>query len=92
MKIRKETPGHTGEWQMQDAKNRLSRVVKEARRGQPQMITLHGNPAAVVVSFEQYRELTRTKTPLSEFFLTSPLRGVELDLARNQDTGREVDL
>lgn len=92
MAIRKGTSGHTGEWQMQEAKNRLSRVVEEARRGQPQTITLHGTPAAVVVSIEQYRELTRAKTPLSEFFQTSPLRGIELDLERNRDTGREVEL
>jgi prevent-host-death family protein len=92
MAFRKETTGSTGEWQLQEAKNRLSRVVEEARRGQPQTITLHGTPAAVVVSIEQYRELTRVKTPLSEFFQASPLRGIELDLERPRDTGREVDL
>lgn len=92
MTIRKESSGHTGEWQMQEAKNRLSRVVEDARRGQPQTITLHGTPAAVIVSIEQYRELTRAKTPLSQFFKTSPLRGIELDFERNRDTGREVDL
>jgi prevent-host-death family protein len=92
MAIRKGTSSHPGEWQMQEAKNRLSRVVEEARRGQPQTITLHGTPAAVVVSIEQYRELTRAKTPLSEFFQASPLRGIDLDLERNKDTGREVDL
>lgn len=92
MGARKETPSHKGEWQMQEAKNRLSRVVEEARRGQPQTITLHGTPAAVVVSIEQYQELTRAKTPLSEFFQASPFRDVELDLERNRDAGREVEL
>nr|WP_320114734.1 type II toxin-antitoxin system Phd/YefM family antitoxin [uncultured Desulfuromonas sp.] len=92
MAIRKESTGHLGEWQMQEAKNRLSRVVEEARRGKPQTITVHGAPAAVVLSFEQYKELTRAKTPLSQFFQTSPLRGIELDLERSRETGREVDL
>ena len=87
----KPTP-HPPEWQLQDAKNSLSRVVKEARRGTPQTITLHGAPAAVVVSFEKYQELTRPRSPLSEFFRSSPLHDVELDLERDRDTGREIDL
>jgi len=83
---------HPDEWQLQDAKNRLSRVVEEARRGKPQTITLRGTPAAVVVSFDQYQELTRCRSPLSEFFRSSPLSEVELDLERSRDTGREVEL
>ncbi|TRO79123.1 type II toxin-antitoxin system Phd/YefM family antitoxin [Trichloromonas acetexigens] len=83
---------HADEWQLQEAKNRLSRVVEEARRGKPQTITLRGTPAAVVLSFEQYQELTRPRLPLSEFFKSSPLRGVELELERSRDTGREVEL
>ena len=70
----------------------LFRSVEEARRGKPQTITLRGTPAAVVLSFEQYQELTRPRSPLSEFFKSSPLRGVELELERSRDTGREVEL
>jgi prevent-host-death family protein len=89
---RKKSTAHGSEWQLQEAKNRLSTVVKEARRGAPQMITVHGTPAAVVVSFEQYQELTRPRSPLSEFFRSSPLHEVELDLERSRDMGREVEL
>ncbi len=39
-------------WQLQDAKNQLSRVVAKARRHGPQTITVHGTPAAVLVSVE----------------------------------------
>lgn len=92
MATRKKTVDRLGEWQLQEAKNRLSRVVEEARRGRPQTITLRGTPAAVIVSFEQYQELTRSRTPLSDFFQSSPLHDVELDLERSQDVGREVDL
>jgi len=89
---RKKSAAHGNEWQLQEAKNRLSTVVKEARRGAPQMITVHGAPAAVVVSFEQYQELTRPCSSLSEFFRASPLHEVELDLERSRDAGREVEL
>jgi len=89
---RKKVVDHGGEWQLQEAKNRLSRVVEEARRGTPQTITLRGTPAAVVISFEKYQELTRPRSPLSEFFRSSPLHDVELDLERSRDTGREIEL
>ena len=92
MGMRKKTVDHSAEWQLQEAKNRLSRVVEEARRGKPQTITLRGTPAAVVLSFDQYQELTRSRSPLSEFFRSSPLCDVELDLERSPDVGREVDL
>ena len=92
MPTRKKDVVHSDEWQLQEAKNRLSRVVEEARRGKPQTITLRGTPAAVVLSFEQYQELTRPRTRLSGFFQASPLREVELDLERSRDTGREVEL
>ena len=92
MTMQNKSTEHPDEWQLQEAKNRLSRVVEEARRGKPQTITLRGTPAAVVVSFDQYQELTRTRLPLSEFFRSSPLGAVELDLERSRDTGREIDL
>ena len=56
------------------------------------MITLHGNDAAVVVSAKDYGRLSRPKGKLVDFFRKSPLIGVELDLARDKDTGRRVDL
>ena len=36
-------------WQLQEAKNRLSEVVRKAQHEGPQTITLHGRDAAVVV-------------------------------------------
>lgn len=92
MATRKKTLDRLGEWQLQEAKNRLSRVVEEARRGRPQTITLRGAPAAVILSFEQYQELTRSRTPLSDFFQSSPLHDIELDLERSREVGREVEL
>lgn len=80
------------QWQLQEAKNKLSRVVEQARSEGPQTITLHGRPAAVVLSFEEYRRLTRPEGLLSQFFSNSPLAGEELDLARSADLSREIEL
>ena len=83
---------HEREWQLQEAKNRLSQVVNSALHDGPQTITLRGKPAAVVVSFDEYRKLTLPRTGLSQFFRQSPLHDVELDLSRSADLPREVEL
>lgn len=79
-------------WQLHQAKNRFSEVVDNAIRKGPQVITRHGRETAVLLSVEDYRKLQRPKTSLVEFFRASPLVGVELDLERSDDLGREVDL
>ena len=75
-------------WQIQEAKNQLSRVVAEARRHGPQTITVHGTPAAVVVSVEEFRELSQPRETLTEFLRRSPLAGARLKVRRTKDTGR----
>ena len=45
-------------WQMQDAKARLSEVVKRAERDGPQDITLHGRSVAVVLSRDRFDQLS----------------------------------
>lgn len=79
-------------WQLQDAKNRLSDVVRRTRQDGPQTITVRGRDAVVLISVEEYEELTRPKQSLIEFFRESPLRGVELDVERDRDPGRDVRL
>jgi antitoxin Phd len=82
----------TAKWQLQEAKNRLSEVVRKARTEGPQVITLHGEDAAIVVSTKDYQKLARRKGRLVEFFRKSPLVGVDLDLRRSRDTGRKIRL
>jgi prevent-host-death family protein len=82
----------TGTWKLQDAKNRFSEVVKRALKAGPQIVTLRGRETAVVLSVEEYRRLARPKVGLVEFLQSSPLTEVELDLERDQDTGREIEL
>ena len=71
-------------WQLQGAKNKLSRVVEEAKSSGPQVITVRGKETAVVLSIEDYRDLTRREDSLLDFFQRSPLRGIELDLTRGK--------
>ena len=78
-------------WQLQDAKNKFSEVVDKALKSGPQIITRRGIETAVIISIEDYQKLTRPKLDMVDFFRKSPLRGVDLDLTRDKDFGREVD-
>lgn len=79
-------------WQLQDAKARLSEVVKEAGLHGPQEITLHGKPAVVVISKEQYNKLIRPKPGFVDFIKASPLIGSGIDLQRDSSLTRKIDL
>ena len=82
-----------GKWQLQEAKNRLSEVVRKASDEGPQVITLRGDDAVVVVAADEYARLThKPDGTLVDFFRKSPLGRVTLDLARSADTGRRVTL
>jgi antitoxin Phd len=48
-------------WKLQDAKARFSELVRRARTGEPQHVTLHGKEAVVVVDPERYE--VRPKPP-----------------------------
>jgi antitoxin Phd len=69
-------------WQLQEAKARLSDLVKKASAGKPQEITLRGKPAVVVLSTELYEKLIKPKPNLVNFLRYSPLAGVNLEIMR----------
>lgn len=79
-------------WQLQEAKNRFSEVVDEALTHGPQTVTRHGREVVVVMSMEEYRRIKQPKSTLVEFLQVSPLAAVELDITRNKDLPREIDL
>jgi prevent-host-death family protein len=82
-------------WQVQSAKARFSEVFRRARSEGPQRITRQGKEGVVMVSEEQYNRLVgKSHQPknLVQFFRQSPMVGLELDLARDRDPGRDVEL
>jgi antitoxin Phd len=87
------TVGHA--WQVQTAKARFSEVFRLARSEGPQRITRQGKEGVVMISDEQYdRLLIKSRQPKSivQFFRESPLVGVNLDLERDRDPGRDIKL
>lgn len=82
-------------WQIQTAKAQFSEVFRRARTEGPQRITRQGKEGVVMISDEQYDRLmiqSRQPKSLVQFFRESPLVGVELDLERDKDPGRDIDL
>ncbi len=77
-------------WQLQDAKARLSELVRCANDEGPQAISVHGRPSVVVLSQEDYQRLAVPRPPLSEFLRASPLSGLELDVERDKSPDRDV--
>lgn len=74
-------------WQLQEAKARLSELVKRAATDGPQEITVRGESAAFVVSIAEYQKLKARQTPkpsLVDLLQNSPWMGVELDLTRDK--------
>jgi antitoxin Phd len=81
-----------GTWQLQEAKARLSEVIKKAAREGPQSITVHGEPTAVILSNEEYERLKHPRGSFVEFMRRSPLYGLELDLQRKQTPARKTEI
>ena len=81
------------QWALQDAKARLGELVRLAARHEPQEITRRGEPAVVVVSREEYDQLTRPKESLVDFLRRSPLYGADdVEFPRDSSPTREIDL
>jgi prevent-host-death family protein len=78
-------------WSVVEAKALLSEVIDRAK-GEPQVITCNGKASVVVVSVEEWARKTARKGTLAEFLLKSPLRGAELDIERQRDEPRDLEL
>ncbi|WP_428490701.1 type II toxin-antitoxin system Phd/YefM family antitoxin [Rhodopila sp.] len=86
------------DWQLQDAKNRFSEVVKRARDDGPQTVTVHGQRAAVVVSAREFDTLSNPPVSFVDFLLGDapehdkwPDDVVQAINDRGNDAGRDID-
>jgi prevent-host-death family protein len=80
---------HSQVWQLQEAKNKLSQVINQAQEHSPQIITRHGEPVAYILSPQDYHQQCHSvKDVLARF----PYRKTGLEISRDPDTGREIEL
>lgn len=79
-------------WKLEDAKARFSEVVRLARSEGPQRVSVRGREAVVVISVEQLEQLAPRKPQVPFIQFMEGLHFGELDLAREQHRGRDVQL
>jgi prevent-host-death family protein len=53
----------TNSWKLQDAKAHFSELVRRARGGEPQHVTLHGREAVVVVDPSRFDVMPKATSP-----------------------------
>lgn len=75
----------SSKWQLQEAKNKLSEVIRRAREEGPQTITVRGEDAVVVVRADAYHDYSKLRWPketLYEFMMrwAPRMEGIELEL------------
>lgn len=70
-------------WPLQDAKNHFSKVVRQARSDGPQVVTVRGERAAVVLSAADYDALLTGRRTLVDDLLSGP--GWDVDMAKAVD-------
>lgn len=76
-------------WQVQEAKQRFSEVLRRAKSDGPQVVTRHGEEVAVIIDATEFHRLTGDTDDFKEFLRTgAPFD--ELDLSRSGELPREI--
>ena len=78
-------------WQLQEAKQRFSELVRRALDEGPQVVTRRGEEAVVVVSAREFRRLAGAAPDFKAFLLAAPDLEA-LGLRRRDDRARTVEL
>jgi prevent-host-death family protein len=77
-------------WQLQEAKQRFSELIKSAETEGPQVVTRHGAEVAVVVGIGEYRRLRGGAEDFKAFLRSAP--DLDLEISRPAGPARIVDL
>jgi prevent-host-death family protein len=79
-----------GHWQLQEAKQRFSELIRSVEADGPQFVTRHGEEVAVVISIAEYRHLRNTGEDFKTFLRSAP--DVDLEISRSTVPARHVDV
>jgi len=77
-------------WQVQDAKQRFSELIRTAHANGPQVVTRHGEEIAVVIDIAEYRRLKGETAEFKDYLRSGP-EFDDLDLDRTAERPREID-
>jgi prevent-host-death family protein len=79
-----------GHWQLQEAKQRFSELIRSVEVDGPQFVTRHGEEVAVVIDIAEYRRLRGGGQDFKAFLRSAP--DVDLEINRSSAPPRVVDL
>lgn len=79
-----------GHWQVQEAKQRFSELIRSVETDGPQFVTRHGEEVAVVIDIAEYRRLRGGAEDFKSFLRSAP--DVDLEITRPSAPARAVDL
>ncbi|MBL1075361.1 type II toxin-antitoxin system Phd/YefM family antitoxin [Nocardia sp. 2] len=77
-------------WQIQEAKQRFSELLRSVATDGPQVVTRHGEAVAVVIDIAEYRRLRGEVADFKDFLRSGPSLE-DLDLTRSRETPRDID-
>lgn len=78
-------------WQLQDAKQRFSELVRRTLEEGPQVVTRHGEEVVIVVPAQEYRRSQDGIPDFADFLRSGPDFDI-LDLERSSRLPRDVEL
>lgn len=79
-------------WQVQEAKQRFSEVLRAVGRDGPQVISRHGEDVAVVVDIAEYRRLTGQSGDARDALLGPPYLDAGADVMDEIEAERKLDV
>lgn len=79
-----------GHWQLQEAKQRFSELIRSVETDGPQFVTRHGEEVAVVIDIAEYRRLRGGGEDFKAFLRAAP--DLDLEISRSSALPRVVDL
>jgi prevent-host-death family protein len=77
-------------WQLQEAKQRFSELIRSVEADGPQFVTRHGEEVAVILSIAEYRHLRKGERDFKDFLRSAP--DVDLEVDRSAAPARRVEL
>ncbi|HEY1363085.1 MAG TPA: type II toxin-antitoxin system Phd/YefM family antitoxin [Xanthobacteraceae bacterium] len=93
-KTKSASPHAGSRWRLQDAKARLSEVVRRARERGPQRVTVHGRDAVVIVRADEFDRMRRPVSggDIVAALAASPLGEVNFERSTVKAPVRDISL
>ena len=77
-------------WQLQEAKQRFSELLRAAASEGPQIVTRHGHEIAVVIDVYEFHRMRGDTADFKDYLRSGP-EFDDLELARSDELPRDID-